>query len=156
MKLHQKTSAPLYLAAVLTGFLACGTFVRAQELNPTADPRTARNGIQNSGKPVGEINGVPLYRVNVVQRDLDAVSYLHRSGSTKISIDGTSLLPRAKGEAKVQSEKGKIGIDLHLEGLTPANGFGNEYLTYVVWAITPEGTPSRLGEVLPTGGVHKA
>ncbi len=155
MKLHQKTSAPLYLAAVLTGLLVCGPLGRAQELNPTADPRTAANGIQNSGKPVGEINGVPLYRVNVVQRDLDAVSYLHRSGSTKISMDGTTLLPRAKGEAKVQSEKGKIGIDLHVEGLTPANGFGNEYLTYVVWAITPEGTPSRLGEVLPTGGGNK-
>ena len=155
MKLQQKTSAPLRLAALLTGILACGPLVRAQELNPTADPRTAYNGIQNGGRPVGEINGVPLFRVNVVQRDLDAVNYLHRSGSTKVSMDGTTLLPRAKGEAKVQSEKGKIGVDLHLEGLTPANGFGNEYLTYVVWAITPEGTPSRLGEVLPTGGGNK-
>ena len=155
MTFRPKTSAPLCVAAVLTGFLACASISGAQELNPTADPRTAANGIQNSGKPVGEINGVPLYRVNVVRRDLDAVNYLHRSGSTKVSIDGTSLLPNAKGEAKVQSEKGKIAIDLHLEGLTPANGFGTEYLTYVVWAITPEGSPSRLGEVLPTGGGNK-
>jgi outer membrane protein OmpA-like peptidoglycan-associated protein len=155
MKLQHNASAPLCLAAILTGFLACGTIVRAQELNPTVDPRTAATPIQNGGQPVGEINGVPLYRVNVVRRDLDAVNYLHRSGSTKIAMDGTALLPRAKGDAKVQSEKGKIGIDLHVEGLTPANGFGNEYLTYVLWAITPEGTPSRLGEVLPTGGGNK-
>ena len=138
--------------AVLSSVLACGAF--AQELNPTADPRTAQ-GIQNGGKPVGEINGVPLYRVNVVRRDLDAVNYLHRSGSTKIAFEGTPLLPGAKGEAKVGSDKGRIGIDVHLEGLRPANGFGPEYLTYVLWAITLDGTPQNLGEVLPTGGGMK-
>ena len=128
----------------------------AQELNPTADPKTAtQRGIQNGGRPVGELNGVPLYRVNVVQRELDAVNYFHRSGSTRVSMDGTPLLSGAKGYAKVQSEKGSLSVDVHLEGLTPANGFGPEYLTYVLWAITPEGTPSRLGEVLPTGGGNK-
>jgi outer membrane protein OmpA-like peptidoglycan-associated protein len=138
--------------AVLSSVLACSAF--AQELNPTSDPRTAQ-GIQNGGKPSGEINGVPLYRVNVVRRDLDAVNYLHRTGSTKIAFSGTPLMPAVKGEAKVASEKGNIGIDLHLEGLAPANGFGTEYLTYVLWAITPDGTPSNLGEVLPTGGGMK-
>jgi outer membrane protein OmpA-like peptidoglycan-associated protein len=138
--------------AVLSSVLACGAF--AQELNPTSDPRTA-GGIQNGGNPSGEINGVPLYRVNVVRRDLDAVNYLHRSGSTKIEFAGTVLLPGAKGEAKVGSDKGSIGIDVHLEGLKPAAGYGPEYLTYVLWAITPEGTPQNLGEVLPTGGGAK-
>lgn len=141
--------------AVLTSVLACGLAARAQEVNPTADPATAQTGIQNNGRPVGEFNGVPLYRVTVVQRDLDAVNYLHRSGSTKIAMDGTTLLPQAKGDAKVDSGKGRITIDVHLEGLTPANGFGPEYLTYVLWAITPDGTPSNLGEVLPTGGGNK-
>jgi outer membrane protein OmpA-like peptidoglycan-associated protein len=142
------------VAAVLSSVLACGAVAAAQELNPTADPRT-RSGVQNGGRPVGELNGVPLFRVNVVQRDLDAVNYFHRSGSTKVNMDGTVLLPRAKGEAKVGSDKGKLTVDAHLEGLSPANGFGPEYLTYVLWAITPEGTPSRLGEVLPSGGGGK-
>ena len=146
----------LGVVAVLSSVLACGAF--AQELNPTADPRTAngvQNGVQNGGQPVGEINGVPLYRVNVIRRDLDAVNYLHRSGSTKVDFAGTPLLPRAKGSAKVDSDKGRININLHVEGLQPANGFGPEYLTYVLWAITPDGAPQNLGEVLPTGGGMK-
>ncbi len=89
--------------------------------------------------------------MNVVQRDLDAVNYLHRSGSTKIGFVGTPLLPLAKGDAKVESERGGITISANFQGLTPANGFGPEYLTYVLWAISPDGRPQNLGEVLPAG-----
>jgi outer membrane protein OmpA-like peptidoglycan-associated protein len=96
-------------------------------------------------------NGIYLYRVKVVQRDLDAVNYLHRSASTNIAFKGTTLLPLAKGEAKVTSERGGIRIFARFQGLTPANGFGPEYLTYVLWAITPDGRPNNLGEVLPAG-----
>ena len=42
-------------------------------------------------------------------------------------------------------------IDAKFEGLVPANSFGPEYLTYVLWAITPEGRPVNLGEILPQG-----
>lgn len=105
----------------------------------------------DDNKITKESEGVYLYRVKVVQRDLDAVNYLHRSGSTKISFKGTPLLPMAKGEAKVTSERGGIEIEAKFEGLTPANGFGREYLTYVLWAITPDGRPNNLGEVLPAG-----
>ncbi len=143
MKCKQGKLSRLAAAATL---MACAV-VLAQEPNPTADPQTAQGG----ARMVGEVNGVPLYRVEVVQRDLDAVNYFHRSGSTKIGFVGTTLAPQVKGEAKVQSEKGRISVDLHLDGLTPANGFGTEYLTYVLWAITPDGTPANLGEVLPDG-----
>jgi len=87
----------------------------------------------------------------VVQRDLDAVNYLHRNGSTPIGFKGTTLMPMAKGEARVTSERGGIHIEAKFQGLTPANGFGAEYLTYVLWAITPDGRPNNLGEVLPAG-----
>jgi outer membrane protein OmpA-like peptidoglycan-associated protein len=119
----------------------------AQEPNPTSQGGTATGNPQ----AVTEANGIYLYRVNVVHRDLDAVNYLHRSASTKIAFKGTMLLPLAKGEAKVQSERGGITIDANFQGLTPANGFGAEYLTYVLWAITPDGRPQNLGEVLPAG-----
>ncbi|WP_128914867.1 OmpA family protein [Granulicella sibirica] len=128
--------------------LLCGMFatapltLKAQEPNPTSRPA----GAVEEGP-----NGIYLYRVQVVQRDLDAVNYFHRSGSTKIGFQGTTLLPGAKGEAKVQSERGGITIDARFEGLTPANGFGREYLTYVLWAISPDGRPQNLGEVLPAG-----
>ncbi len=118
----------------------------AQEANPTSGitPSEAREAVQQK-------DGIYLYRVKVVQRDLDAVNYLHRSGSTKVAFRGTTLLPSAKGEATVKSERGGITIDAKFEGLTPANGYGPEYLTYVLWAITPDGRPNNLGEVLPAG-----
>jgi outer membrane protein OmpA-like peptidoglycan-associated protein len=56
----------------------------------------------------------------------------------------------------VEARLGRTSIDASFEGLTPANGFGPEYLTYVLWAITPEGRPINLGEILPTGSKDKS
>jgi outer membrane protein OmpA-like peptidoglycan-associated protein len=103
----------------------------------------------------GMRDDVPLYKIEVVGRDIPAINYFHRNGSTKIGFQGTDLLPAAHGTAKVDAHLGRTSIDISIEGLTPANGFGNEYLTYVLWAITPEGRPVNLGEVLPTGGKDK-
>jgi len=125
---------------------ASGSMLTAQEPNPTSGGNPAQ-----ASQDVTQKDGIYIYRVKVVQRDLDAVNYLHRSGSTRIGFKGTTLLPQAKGEAKVTSERGGITIDAKFEGLTPANGFGPEYLTYVLWAITPDGRPSNLGEILPSG-----
>jgi outer membrane protein OmpA-like peptidoglycan-associated protein len=118
----------------------------AQEPNPMAQG----SAIEGSN-PITEQNGIYIYRVKVVQRNLDCVNYLHRSGSTTIGFEGTPLLAKAKGEAKVTSERGGITIDAKFQGLTPANGFGPEYLTYVLWAISPDGRAQNLGEVLPAG-----
>lgn len=84
-------------------------------------------------------------------RDIPAINYFHRSGATRIGFQGTTLLPQGKGEASVKSERGHMTINLKLEGLVPANSFGEEYLTYVLWAITPDGRPVNLGEILPQG-----
>lgn len=118
----------------------------AQEPNPMA-----QQAPPDDNKITKESEGVYLYKVKVVQRDLDAVNYLHRSGSTRIAFKGTPLLPMAKGDAKVTSERGGITIDARFQGLPPANSFGREYLTYVLWAITPDGRPNNLGEILPAG-----
>ncbi len=142
VRLLQGGSA-LLLSGVL---LSAATVLPAQEPNPTSG--LTNTEVKQGAK--GE-DGTYLYRVQVVQRDLDAVNYFHRSGSTTIAFKGTQLLPAAKGNAKVKSEKGQITVDVHLEGLTPANGFGKEYLTYVLWAITPDGRPNNLGEILPSG-----
>lgn len=90
----------------------------------------------------------PIYRITVVARTTKAINYNHRSGSTKIGFRGTALMPEARGEAKVQSEQGVIKIDAEMEKLGPATQFGPEYLTYVMWAITPEGRATNVGEVL--------
>jgi len=137
--------AGLALAAVSLAPVA-GPWAQAQEPNPMA-----QQAPPDDNKITKESEGVYLYRVKVVQRDLDAVNYLHRSGSTRIAFKGTPLLPMAKGEAKVTSERGGITIEARFQGLPPANSFGREYLTYVLWAITPDGRPNNLGEILPAG-----
>ncbi len=132
--------------ALCTGLFAGSIAVAAcaQEPNPTSVPAPREAVITQSGD-------IFFYKVKVVQRDLDAVNYLHRSGSTKVAFQGTNLLPGAHGEAEVKSERGKITVNAEFRGLTPANGFGPEYLTYVLWAISPDGRPANLGEVLPAG-----
>jgi len=90
----------------------------------------------------------PIYRVTVVSRTLQAVNYEHRGGPTKIDFQGTVLLPKSKGQAIVESKRGSVSIDAKLEHLEPPTRYGREYLTYVLWAITPEGRAKNLGEVL--------
>jgi outer membrane protein OmpA-like peptidoglycan-associated protein len=95
-----------------------------------------------------ENGSAPIYRITVVARTTKAINYNHRSGSTKIGFRGTALMPEARGEAKVESKQGVIKIDAGMEKLGPATQFGHEYLTYVMWAITPEGRATNVGEVL--------
>jgi outer membrane protein OmpA-like peptidoglycan-associated protein len=97
----------------------------------------------------------PVFRVNVVARTTKAVNYRHRGGSTNVDFKGTDLMPLAKGKAKVDSKSGRLQIDAQLERMMPATKFGPEYLTYVLWAITPEGRPINLGEVLLDNGKAK-
>jgi len=97
----------------------------------------------------------PIYRATVTWRTAKAISYQHRSGSTKIDFRGTDLLPGAHGEAKIESKQGHIQIEADFDGLQPATKNGAEYLTYVMWAITPEGRTANLGEVLLDGTKSK-
>jgi hypothetical protein len=134
------------MKTVLTALALSCVFVlpaSAQDTSPV---------MQKTPPPTQEMrNGEPLYRVQVIGRDIPAINYFNRTGSTRIAFEGTSLLPRAKGRATVDNGKGNATIDAHFEGLPPANTFGPEYLTYVLWAITPDGRPSSLGEILPDG-----
>src|ERR1041384_3958969 len=97
----------------------------------------------------------PIYRVTVAARTAKAINYRHRSGATKIDFRGTEALPSARGEAKVESKQGYIEIEVEFDGLQPASKNGAEYLTYVLWAVTPEGRTANLGEVLLNGTKSK-
>jgi outer membrane protein OmpA-like peptidoglycan-associated protein len=80
-------------------------------------------------------------------RTTEAVGYRDKT-STKIDFQGTSLMPRALGEARVDARDGRVAIKLELKDLSPATSFGSAYLTYVLWAISPEGRANNLGELL--------
>lgn len=108
-----------------------------------------------SRNEVVKMDTMPLYRVTVVARSTKAINYRHRSGATKIDFRGTTLMPEAKGDAKVASKQGYLSIDAHFDKLQAPEKFGPEYLTYVLWAITPDGRPSNLGEIILNGDKSK-
>jgi outer membrane protein OmpA-like peptidoglycan-associated protein len=109
---------------------------------------------QTNSQPTVEVehmSSTPTFRVTVISRSVQAINYEHRSGSSKLDFAGTSLMPSANGEAKVNSKRGSIEIEAEFGNLQRPTNFGNEYLTYVLWAISPEGRAVNLGEVLVGG-----
>jgi outer membrane protein OmpA-like peptidoglycan-associated protein len=95
---------------------------------------------------------VPLYKVTVVQNSAKAINYRYLKSSTMIDFKGTVLLADAKGSAEIKSKAGATEIDAEFENLPAATQFGPEYLTYVLWAISPEGRPTNLGELIVKHG----
>jgi outer membrane protein OmpA-like peptidoglycan-associated protein len=130
---------------IVTFLAVCG-LAAAQ---PSQAPSPVQQDTGNAARMAG--GSMPIYRVTVVARIMKAINYNHRSGPTKIDFLGTVLLPAARGEATVESRQGVIRIDARMEKLQPATKFGPEYLTYVMWAITPEGRATNIGEVLLNG-----
>jgi outer membrane protein OmpA-like peptidoglycan-associated protein len=122
----------LFAAAVFS--MAMGNSTRAQG-----------NSAQNT----------PTYHVTMSPASIVTINYQHRSGSTTIGFQGSPLLPFAKGKAKVNGKVGRIQITAEFSKLEPAQKFGDEYLTYVLWAITPEGKSNNLGEILLDGDKSK-
>lgn len=121
---------------ILGSSFASVVFLCAQVPNPTQRPA-----------PQTADSGTPIFRVEVVGRTAQAVNYRHRGGSTKVNLQGTAIMSMAKGEAKVESERGVIHISADLKNMQPPSSFGPEYLTYVLWAISPDGRPQNLGEL---------
>ena len=81
-------------------------------------------------------------------RTTTAVNYRRARGSVKIHFQTTELLQGASGEAKIQSKNNRMEIEARFAGLEDATKFGLEYLTYVFWAISPQGRAENLGEVV--------
>ncbi len=113
-------------------------------------PVVAQTYSQTTGD-VEHMNTTPIFRVTVISRSVQAVNYRHRSGSSKVDFAGTDLMPSANGVAEVNSKRGSIEIEAEFGGLLRPTTFGTEYLTYVLWAISPEGRAVNLGEVLVGG-----
>lgn len=123
--------------------------VRAQQQQQQQQPQQ-----ETSRRAEVPDQGVPVFRVNVVSRSVNVINYNHRQGSTPLDLAGTALAPRASGRVRVDSKTGATKVDIAAEKLPPPMSLGSEFLTYVVWAITPEGRPENLGELQVEGGDH--
>ena len=104
---------------------------------------------QQENTPTQPMDQTPVFRVNVVSRTTKAVNYRHRGGSTTVDMAGTDLMPEIRGKAKVDSKAGRLQINVDLSRMGPPSRIGPQYLTYVLWAITPEGRANNLGEIVP-------
>lgn len=113
-----------------------------------AEPATDQNAPQRMNQNTGQ-NDIPVFRVTVSARTTEAVNYRNRGGSTTVDFRGTELMPRVDGRAKIDGKAGRLAISVELAHLEPAASLGGQFLTYVLWAITPEGRAVNLGEVLP-------
>ena len=137
----------------LLPFAAC-SIVLAQDnpaplSQPPASQSTQTTTTQQQDQDVTPMDQIPTFKVRVTGRTTKAVNYHFKSGGTKVDLTGTSLMPRANGNARVEVHSGRIGIDATANHLDSPQVFGREYLTYVLWAITPEGRADNLGEFLP-------
>ena len=133
MKLH-KHFRSFGLAAGLA------TLALAQVPNPTQtnSPDTSRDGI-------------PIFRTTVVSKSIKSINYHHRQGSTVVGLEGSADMPKAVGEVRVDSKTGATKIQVDVDKMPAAQTLGDDLLTYVVWAITPEGRAENLGELMLDG-----
>jgi hypothetical protein len=94
---------------------------------------------------------VPIFHVTVIERTLKAVNYQHHAGPTRVDMRGTVLLGKAQGEVVVEVKSGYTELNAKFNHVEPPTQFGTEFLSYVVWAITPDGHAINLGELIPDG-----
>lgn len=126
-------------------------FVAAMAASTSALAQTSPPSMAQAGPA-----SVPtFYQAVTISRTVEAVNYEHRQGSTKVDFAGTDLMPAANGWASVDSKRGNLAINAEFGQLQKPKAFGNEYLTYVLWAVSPEGRSVNLGEVL-VGSNHRS
>lgn len=138
----------------LSLFLLLPTFLLAQDQNsaPPIYPAPGSQAETQSQQNVADQQNsqTPIFRVNVYARSAQAVNFRNRGGSTTLDMKGTNLEPDITGRARVDGKAGRLAIDVELNHMDrPSVKFGGQYLTYVLWAVTPEGRAVNLGEVLP-------
>ncbi len=132
--MHHKLVLISCLLLTLPGILVAQVVIQSQTTDTTQ---------------ITSLNQNSIAQVRVIARTIAAVNYPNHGGSTKIDFRGTDLMPQAGGDAKVESKIGRTSIEARFEHLRRARDYGPEFLTYVLWAITPQGRAANLGEVIP-------
>jgi outer membrane protein OmpA-like peptidoglycan-associated protein len=136
---QDNSAAPMYPASPHPDQApASGQDAAPQQMNQNTGQNTTNNN-----------NEMPVFRVNVFARTTKAVNYRNRGGSTSVEFHGTDLMPQVSGHAKVDGKAGRLAISAEFTHLPAAVSLGGQFLTYVLWAITPDGRAVNLGEVMP-------
>ncbi len=140
------------IIVIVPALFSVASNLQAQGYNqpPPSNVPNPTSGNPATGSSTAE-RTVPIYQVTVVQRSLKAVNFQRHAGSTRVDLKGTVLLPKAEGEAKIEVKNGYTEIDANFKHLEAPTKFGTEFLTYVLWAISPDGHAFNLGEVLADG-----
>ena len=84
---------------------------------------------------------------NVISGTVAAIGYPVGGGGTKVTMVGTPAASQASGEAKVDAKVGGTEVSLKVAGMPQPTALGAEFLTYVLWTVTPDGTTTNLGEI---------
>jgi outer membrane protein OmpA-like peptidoglycan-associated protein len=140
----------LLLFAISSGF-SLAQDAPAPPAADSAPQQSPADSTVQQNPPVENMDQRPVFRVTVYARTTKAVNYRHRGGSTIVDFRGTDLMPEVGGHAKVDGRVGRLAVSAELTHLQPPTKFGGQYLTYVLWAITPEGRAANLGEIVPNG-----
>jgi outer membrane protein OmpA-like peptidoglycan-associated protein len=143
---HLMSRSPLFIASsALLLFGSLSLYAQDTQAQPAPD-NAPQVQPQDQTLAPGQ---TPVFRVTVSERMTRAVNYRNRGGSTMVDMKGTTLSPAITGKAKIDGKAGRLAIDVELNHMEPPIKFGGQFLTYVLWAITPEGRATNLGEVLP-------
>ena len=125
-------------------------FANSKHLNKSVLLGMALFGVLSLGAVDARGQAVPASGSSV-SRTAKAVTY-RRGGVAKISLRGTNLMPEAVGEAQIENKGNRVEIEVKFEGMEPATKFGFEFLTYALWAVSPQGRAVNLGDVQVKNG----
>jgi len=84
---------------------------------------------------------------DVIRKSIKSVGYEVGGGATKVIFLGTSAVPQASGEAKVEAKTGGTNIKLKVTSMPQPTTLGAEFLTYVLWTVTPDGSTNNIAEI---------
>lgn len=84
---------------------------------------------------------------NVISGTVAAIGYRLGGGGTMVNMLGTAASPQSSGVARVDAKVGGTAIELKVAGMPQPTALGAEFLTYVLWTVTPDGTSTNLGEI---------
>jgi len=100
-----------------------------------------------AASPANAQNKKEVPATDVISKSIKAVGYEVGGGATKVIFLGTSAASQASGEAKVEAKTGGTSIDLKVTSMPQPTTLGAEFLTYVLWTVTPDGNTTNIAEI---------